>query len=130
MPKRAVTKHTTGGDMQLPSDDVKQVHMVMDGHTLQGLFMDEALARQFASHFQGATVEPESLYMKMPKLYTWEARLLIATGELIETVECKPSFDKIILQLDRTTLLAVGESKEEAEKNAKDFHKVLTSKET
>ena len=107
----------------LVDNNAKLIYMVMDGTTLQGIFEDEALANQFKEKFPNATVEPEFLYTAMPKFYTWEARLALHTGAVLDVKECKPSFDRILLQIDRNTVMALGEGREEAIANAQEFRK-------
>ncbi len=95
--------------------------------TLQGIFEDGAVAKTFATHFKDAIVEKEICYIKLPKLYKFECHLDLATGKTLEVLDCTPSFDPILLQLNRNTIVAVGETAQEAEDNAKMFQKQLNN---
>ena len=110
----------------LMENDKKEVFLVTtSNHTLQGIFEDKTLATTFASYFKDAIVEPEVCYTKLPRFYKYECHLDLATGAVIENNECTPSFDPILLQLNKATILAVGETAQEAEENAREFLKKL-----
>jgi hypothetical protein len=94
-------------------------------YVIQGIFTTRELAEKFADAFEDATINDESLYTEFPKLYRYECTMDLESGDLIEVKECKPSVSPMLLTIDGTTLLAVGETKAEAQYNAESYLKKL-----
>ena len=112
----------------LMENDKRDVHLVTTkGGTLQGIFDEEKVANEFATYFEGAIVEKESCYAKMPRFYKFECHLNLSDHEVIKNVECKPTFDPILLQLNKETVVAVGETADDAEKNAREFAQKISA---
>lgn len=99
----------------------KEIYLVTTGDTLQGVFEDKDLANKFAVFFPGATVDPDWLYTELPKLYKFECKLNIHTGEVIETRGCTPTFDPMLCRIGTDYIIAVGEDEDNAVANAKKY---------
>lgn len=99
----------------------KPLYLVLRDGAVEGAFVEKPLAEKFSTYYPDAGIEESVLFTEVPKMYKFRCSLDLDTG--VPTVSpVPPSLDYPIFEVYSTSLLAVGETEEEATKAAQEFY--------